>query len=208
MANRSWSNAGHFYAPHVFPCLVDVNFAVGASGAVGTTKGPGVTSVTRLSAGRYRIKLQDNYTKFFAAYGCVSAPVSGSDVAVTAITPGVVYQITVLGTTTTAQWVTAGLPVGLTPAVGQTFLAAATSAGTGQVKVIGVSGISGVEVMGASNVSLALQPASAQGGYIDFQCLGATDASTTTLIPTDPASGSLVSVSLYLGNSSIVVQGE
>jgi hypothetical protein len=209
MANRSWSNAGHFYAPHVFPVLLDCNWAVGSSGAVSALKGPGVSAVTRLAAGIYKIKFQDNYTKFFGFNAKCKAPVTGSNVAATALSAGTVYEITALGTTTTANWVTAGVPAGITPAVGVSFLAAATSSGNGTAKAIGVSGVSDFEVVGVSNTTLSPSGSvSYIGGYIIIQCLGATSSSVTTLIPTDPASGSSMFVSIYLGNSSIIVQGE
>lgn len=207
MANRRLTQ--FFYTPHAMPVLIDCNIAIGATGAVGTVVGTSVSAVTRLSAGRYKIKLQDNYFKFFGMEATLQAPVTGSDVLVTAITPATVYQITVLGTTTTAQWVTAGVPVGVTPAVGLAFLAAATSAGTGAVKAIGNSGINHVEVVGVTNT--ALNPSGQSntiGAYIIVQTLGATDATTTTLIPTDPTNGSTLYLQFYLSNSSVVVQGE
>lgn len=42
-------------------CQLYGNFAVGATGAVGTLTAKGVTSVTRNSAGNYTILLDDNY---------------------------------------------------------------------------------------------------------------------------------------------------
>jgi hypothetical protein len=207
MANRRFTQ--FHYTPHAMPVLIDCNIAIGATGAVGTVKGPGVASVTRLAAGIYKIKLQDNYYKFYGMRHWLKAPVTGADVAAGSLTPGTVYEITALGTTTTAQWVTAGVPVGVTPAVGVSFLAAATSAGTGTAKAIGVSGIATVEVVG--NTDTQLNPsgeANTIGGYVIVKCLGATDASTTTLIATDPAQGSILGLEFYLSNSSVVVQGE
>lgn len=207
MANRRFTQFN--YSMHMMPVHLDCNIAIGATGAVGTVVGPGIYAVTRLAAGIYKIQFQDNYYKLFGMDSVIQSPVTGSNVAVTAITPGSVYQITVIGTTTTAQWVTAGLPVGTTPAVGQVFLAAATSAGTGQAKLLGVSGISAVELIGDSNTQLGpLGLPQYQGGYAVIKCLGATDASTTTLIATDPANGSKLYLDFYLSNSSVVVQGE
>lgn len=204
MANRRFTQ--FFYTPHMVPVLIDCNIAIGATGAVGTLAGTGISAVTRLAAGIYKIAFQDNYNRLYGMEAALQAPVSGSNVAVTAISPGTVYQITVLGTTTTAQWVTAGVPVGVTPAVGVSFLAAATSAGTGQVKILGASGIASVELVGDSNTQLS--PINPIGGYVVVKCLGATDASTTTLIATDPANGSKLYLQFYLSNSSVVVQGE
>lgn len=185
---------------HGKPVILDLDIPIGATGAVGTIAGQGITSVTRLAAGIYKILLQDSYNKFLQCSADVWAPTTGSNVAVTAINPTSVYTISVVGTTTTAQWVTAGVPVGVTPAVGVTFLCAATSAGTGQAKLVGVSGIAAVEVIGNPNTTVN----QGAGGisYVVVQCLGATGAGTTTLIPTDPASGSTLGISLYFSDSS------
>lgn len=204
MANARFTQ--FFYTKHTMPILLDCNFEVGGTGAVGTLKGPGITGVTRLAAGVYKISLQDNYYKFFGISSFIASPLSGSNVAATALTPGVVYEITALGTTTTANWVTAGVPANITPAVGVAFLAAATSSGNGTAKILGVSGIAAIEVVGDPNVTIAA--AGGSGGYVVVKCLGATAAGDTTLVATDPASGSNLQVSLYLSNSSVLVAGE
>lgn len=209
MANRRLTQ--FMYSPHAMPVVLDCNIAIGATGAVGTIVGPMISSVTRLAVGTYKVKFQDNFNKFFGLDSWLEAPVSGSNVAVTAIAPGTVYQITVLGTTTTAQWVTAGVPAGITPAVGVAFLAAATSAGTGQVKILGSSGISAVEVVGVTNTQLSpgqYLGSPYQGGYVIVKCIGPTASGDTTPIATDPADGSLLGLKFYLSNSSVIVAGE
>lgn len=211
MANRTFQNFGHFYAPHTMPVLLDGNFSVGASGAVGTLVGPMISSVTRLSAGVYKIQLQDNYNKFFGMQHWVQAPVTGSAIAGGSFVAGTVYQIVSLGNTTTAQWVTAGVPAGIVPAVGVAFLAAGIGAGTSTVKALGSSGISCIEVVGVSNLQISPSQylgAAYQGGYVIIKCLGATATADTALIATDPASGSQLGFSLYLSNSSVQVSGE
>lgn len=49
MSNRFYSNAGHFYAPHVMPVLLDCNFVVDSTNANGlgisSLKGPGIANV-------------------------------------------------------------------------------------------------------------------------------------------------------------------
>jgi hypothetical protein len=100
-------------------------------------------------------------------------------------------------------WQGVGLPKGLTPTVGQTFVAANTGAGasTGTVIAAGVSGITSVEVIGDPNTTLASGPmlgSSYPGGWIMIQFLGATGASTTTLIPKAPADGSVVGLSFWV----------
>lgn len=204
MANRRFTQFS--YSMHPFPVTIDCNFDVGATGAVGTLRGPGVTSVTRLAVGTYKVLFQDNYNKFFGVTHWLASPNSGANVAVTAINPTTVYVITVVGTTTTAGWNTAGVPVGTTPAVGVTFLCAATTTGSGQAKVVGVSGNNSIEVVGLPNTTL--QNSTTPGGYVVIQCLGPTNSSTTTQIPVDPANGSILGLSFYLSNSSLTVQGE
>ncbi len=206
MANRRMTQ--FFYTNHAMPVLIDCNFAVGATGAVSDLKGTGVTSVTRLAAGIYKVKLADNYFKFYGAKASFKAPTSGSGVALASITPGLVYQITSLGTSTAAQWITAGLPRGITAAVGQTFLAAATSGGTGEGQLLTTSGIVNVEVLGDTNTQLGPIGVGNQGGYVVLKCLGATATADTALVAADPASGSRMFIELYLSNSSVVVSGE
>jgi hypothetical protein len=197
MANRSFTQ--FFYTPHKMPVLLDCNVAIGATGAVGTIKGPGIAAVTRLGTGVYQIQLQDDYYKFYLNKWYFAAPVSGSAVNDGSFSVGTMYQITTVGTT---NWAAAGLPAGITPAVGAVFLASSVGgAGTGAAKVMTSSGIFAVEVLGDTNTMLAnLTPG--QGGYITIKCLNAAGAAT------DPASGSLMGLGFYLSNSSVMVQGE
>ena len=217
MANRSYYQ--RMFSLHAMPVFIDVRFAIGATGAVGTIKGTGISAVTRLAAGTYKIQFQDNYYRLFSSTAQLVSPGTGST-AVGSITPGNVYTILTLGTTTTAQWVTAGVPVGITPAVGVSFLAAATSSGTGTVSSPSSSGIANVEIVG--DVQTTLAPAgianssgvSSNGGYIIVQTLQPQQTGTTTaatpvsLVAADPASGSALTMSFVLSNSSLLVQGE
>lgn len=101
------------------------------------------------------------------------------------------------------DWVAIGLPSGLTPTVGQSFVAKSTGAGgsTGTVIAPGVSGITSVEVIGDPNVSLAPHASGGSpnvGGWILVQFLAPTSSSVTTAIPTAPANGSVVGMSFYV----------
>lgn len=197
MANRSFTQ--FFYTPHKMPVLLDCNVAIGATGAVGTVKGPGIAAVTRLGVGVYQIQLQDDYYKFYLNKWYFGAPVTGAAVNDGSFVVGTMYQITSVGTT---NWAAAGLPVGITPAVGAVFLASSVGgAGTGAAKAMGSSGIFAVEVLGDTNTMLAnLTPG--QGGFVTIKCLNAAGAAT------DPAAGSLMGLGFYLSNSSVMVQGE
>ncbi len=179
MANRNFPQSKQ-WSNHLMPVSIDCQIAIGATGAptIATGNGYGIASITRLAAGQYRLQLQDNYAKLLQFKATFQSPVTGGNIAATALTPGLVYQITALGTTTQANWVTAGVPTGVTAAVGVTFLAAATSSGNGTAKLMGASGISTVEIIGSSNNMLSNNPAgySSQGlgGFIDFQCMAPT----------------------------------
>lgn len=198
MANRYFTQ--FFYTPHKMPVMLDCNVAIGATGAVGTVKGPGIYGITRLTTGIYQIKLQDNYNKFFKLDWNLEAPVTGSAVNDGSFSVGTVYQITTVGTT---DWTAAGLPAGQTAAVGMVFKAATIGgAGTGAAKALGTSGIFAVEVVGNPQLMLAPTGSANIGGIITIKCLNASGAAT------DPADGSVLFLDLYLSNSSVVVQGE
>lgn len=165
------------------------------------------------AAGFIYVQLQDNFYSYL--YGCSQIQAaSGSNVNVTSgLTQYKPYVITALGTTTAAAWVTLGLPIGTTAAVGVAFIAATSSAGTGTgtVALSGVSGITSIEVVGNPdlmiNSSAAQVSGSPSGSYIIYQCLAPTSSSVTTLIPTAPAAGSTITLGLYMSNSSVTVQG-
>ena len=117
--------------------------------------------------------------------------------------------------TNLANWQAVGLPKGVTPAVGASFVATATGSSvgggsTGTVVLAGVSGITTMEVVGDPNQSIAPIPMGGSpnaGGWIMVQFLGATNSSTTTLVATAPANNSVVGMSFYLEQSSVVIAG-
>lgn len=214
MANRNFPSAGKIYSLHVMPVMLDCRILIGASGVVTSFKGAGIKAVTKASTGRYQIQFQDNYNRFFSMFSSVAAPVTGSALSTktadAALSVGTVYQIVALGTTTAANWLALGLPAGVTAAVGQSFVAAATGAGTGTgtVKAVSVSGINGIEIVGDPQAELAPVGTINQGGYIMVQAVGATDASTTTQIPKNPADGSYLNLAFMLSNSGVIVPNE
>lgn len=225
MANRNWASGGKLYSMHVKPVILDFSFTVDNTAGAGITnlKGPCITSVFMNStspsggnpnppAGIIRVKLADNYSRFYNMFASIQSPNSGSNL--TSVTSGTVYVITAVGTTTTAQWVAKGLPIGVTPAVGVSFLASATGAlgGTGTVQIPAANGAglaSTIDIIGNPDVVLAnsAQPSNG-GGYLFLRCMGATSSSVTTRIATAPANGSVINISLLLSDSSITVQGE
>lgn len=133
--------------------------------------------------------------------------------AVTGWATGFAFAQTV-SDTNLQDWQGVGVPPGLVPSVGMSFIAKATGAGasTGQVKAVGVSGISSVEIIGDVNQSIAPQPMGGSaypGGWILVQFLAPTIASVATtpavtnaffspFIPTAPADGSVIGMSFYV----------
>ncbi len=225
MANRSWQNAGHFYAPHTMPILVDCNFVVSAADSAGngiiSLKGPGVSAVymhtsttpsatnPNPAAGEIVVKLQDNYNKYFAHYDSIIGP---NGAATTSSKANVLNIITVLGTATVAQWQAVGLPVGVTPAVGVVFVGsqAAVIGGSAQtaIALAAGAGIDHIETVGQPNLTLAPGTVNAvagslngQGGTLYFRCL-------KNAVLTAPTDLSVISLSIYLSNSSVSVAGE
>lgn len=194
MANRRFTQ--FFNTLHTKPVLLDCSFTVDPTNAAGVSGlvGPGIEAVYMNAntpsssnpdpaAGYVVVKLQDNYHKLYSAIASVRSPNSGSNllVASAGLTVGQVYVITVLGTTTTAQWIALGVPRGITPAVGVPFVALATSAtGTGAVQIPAAagSGIVGFETVGDSDlvINSALPNIAGQqsGSYIIGRFLGAS----------------------------------
>ena len=225
MANRNFSNGKSIYIPHVKPVLLDCNFIVDSANGNGlgvrSLKGPMIANVfmhtTATPAagspnpadGYIVVQLQDNYNRYLSGFSGFGSPLSGSALAVNAaaLTAHVAYVITSLGTSTTADWHALGVPAGVTPAVGVAFIAAATGAGSGSgtVMLSASSAIAHVEVIGDPSLSIGPdQTAIGQTGGAQFvlQCLNGSNAVTA---PTD---GTVISLSFYLNDSSVTVQGE
>jgi hypothetical protein len=226
--STTWINRGHLYSPHVTPVLVDCNFTVTPSNGLGVTglKGQGVANVfmhtsTTPAAGSngylnpnpadgyILVQLSDNFSAFYGLDYWMSPPLSGSSILVTTgTTVGLAYVITILGTTSLAQWQKLGLPPGVTPAVGVSFIAKATTTATGtgaiQVPVSTATAIDHLEVIGKPTLSMKPVP---QGGtpHVGGWLLIACEANATL---TAPATGSVIGLKLYLSQSSVTVAGE
>ena len=222
MANRRYVQ--FFNTLHKMPVLLDCNFIVDSANGNGlgqrSLKGPGIAQVymhtsAPLSgsgnpnpiAGYIQVNFADNYNRYFGGFSGQVSPVSGTPL--TSTTTGHVYIIVSLGNTTLAQWVAAGVPVGITPAVGVSFTATATGAigGTGAVEIIATagSGIDHIEVVGDPNLTLISSGPNILGGSSGAYMLLACFAGG---VLTAPADGSVVGLSFYLSNSSILNQGE
>lgn len=191
------------------PKLTKINalLTVGSTGAVSAISGPGVQGCTRLGTGIYKLKLQDNYYAFVGANFSVFDGITGSSVAGGSFITGTLYQILTLGTTTQAQWVTAGFDPDYTAAVGGVFVAVAGGAGTGTVKAIGVSNLVAVEL--AQNQQSMLQNLNTplgRGSAVTFSTYSMpTSAGSGAQVPilADPNSGCQIHVDLWFRDSSV-----
>lgn len=177
MTTRSFNQ--FFRTPHNYPILLDCNFIVDPSNANGLgisgLVGPGISNVymhtsqtpdpnnPNPSVGVILVQFQQPYFRLFNVLSSFGGPGTGTDIVITAagahIVQATLYKITVVGTSTLADWQAIGLPVGITPTVGATFLGSATTGsgtGTGKVQVVNtaVAGIDHIEVFGSPNLGL------------------------------------------------------
>ncbi len=112
-----------------------------------------------------------------------------------ALTAGQAYVISVVGDATLAKWLSIGLPPGITPAVGVSFIATAVGTGsnvlTSRVELPSSSGIVGVEVVGNPNTMLSSSTIATNGGaWMLMQFMGVSIAGSTptlTMAPYTPA---------------------
>jgi hypothetical protein len=218
------------YQYEAYPILLSCNFVVDSTNGNGlgirnlkgtgianvfmhtsATPGPGNYGVVNPNpqSGMILVQFQNQFNRYLSGFSGLVSPLTGS--ALTSVTSGLAYVITSLGTTTTAQWVAAGLPAGMVPNVGAAFIAKETGAigGTGTVEVPGVSGITSIEVVGDPNQTLQNSNLYQNGGaQMVLQTLASTSSSVTTLIPTAPANNSVIGLNFYLSNSSVSVNGQ
>lgn len=217
---------------HVEPVLVDCSFIVDSTNPLGirslrgpvvqnvfmhtsTTPGAGnsspytpnvVVTNPNPASGYIVIQMQDNYNRVLGRFAAQTSPLSGSSllVASAGLTAGLPYVITILGTTTTAQWIALGVPAGVTPAIGVSFIAATTSAtGTGAVQVPATTG-AGVftyETIGDSDLSIAPNPTANQGFGAQIILRAMKDAAADTPVIGTPADGTVIRFAFYLSNS-------
>lgn len=191
----------------------DLDLQFSAAGGVGNY---GIQSPNP-DAGLIVIQLQNNFQKLLGLSTMLQPAITGADVSVTAgdadLVVGQPYQITVIGTTTTAQWHALGLPPGLTPTVGQNFIALSTGvgAGTGKVKVYGVASCVAIQPLGRSPDLQMANLYQNGGAQIIMQTLFPTiDTGTlkSPLIKSALEDGTLIKMQLLLSNSSVTVSGQ
>lgn len=164
------------------------------------------------AAGYAVIQFKQNFNYYLGGFSGFVSPVTGSvKIDNSAMTAGVAYIISTLGNATLAKWQAIGVPVGVTPAVGVSFIAL-TNGGAGntltsRVSTASVSGVTSVEVIGDPNLMTNSSIASNSGQYLLVQFLAATSAGVTTLIATNPADTSVVGMSFFFDGSSVTIDG-
>lgn len=197
------------------PMIQNVFMHTSASPGLGNsnpaTPGLPVTNPNPAS-GTIVVQLTDNYSRSYSGFNAIVSPVSGTPILIiasgAALTVGAAYIIVSLGSSTTADWHAVGVPSGITPAVGVSFIAAATGAGTGsgavEIAAAAGSGVASIETLGDPNLSIAPDPTSTQGfgAQLILQCRDYAGALVA------PANGSVISISMYLSDSSILIAGE
>lgn len=177
---------------------------IGPSGPthVAGTPGPGTIVV----------RLQDAYNRLYTGGHAIVSPVSGTALKIdnSALTAGVAYIISTLGSSTAAQWHALGVPAGVTPAVGVAFIASSVGAGanssTSRVMATAAAGssVASIETVGDANLSANPNPSANQGFGAQIILQTRTYGGAIAA----PVDGSVISLSFLLSNSSILVQGE
>ncbi len=229
VARGNGQNGGHFYSNVTQPVKLYLNFIVDADNSNGlglrslksngyarnvfmhTSTTPGSNNGAlnpNPAAGFALIQLNSNYRYCLGMSMAIQSPLSGSPLTATAA--NVSYVITALGTATLAQWQAKGLPPGLTPAVGMSFVATATGTigGSAAVQVPIASGVQSMEIVGNPSAELGNSNIAANGGaYLLIKFMGPTNSSTTTPIPVAPAEESVISLCIDLDISSVTIDG-
>lgn len=148
------------------------------------------------------IKFKSNFNYFLGMRWSVVAPATSTTT--TSTTANSSFIITALGTATLAQWQAVGLPLGFTPAVGQSFVATATQSigGSATVGVPGVTNVGGISLVGEPNAmvnNLSISPnAGAQVQLLFQDFAGAAVA---------PTAGSIVRAEFCFDRSSVTIDG-
>ena len=158
------------------------------------------------SAGVIIVQFQDNFNKLLKGFKSIVSPASGTSLSSTIANQPMI--ITSLGSATPAQFQAVGLPKGITPAVGVSFIASSSSLIGGGASVMqsasSGSGILSIETVGDPNASIAPDPTKNQGfgAQLILQARDYTGANAA------PADGSVISLGFLFSNSGVTVKGE
>lgn len=159
-------------------------------------------------AGYALVTFKNNFNYYLGGFSGQIVPLTSTST--TSLTAGHAYVITSLGTSTAANWQTAGLPLGFTPAVGQSFISLITGSitGSGTVGLAGIPTTQVVSVIGDPNQQLNnANIATYAGAKVLIQFAAATNSSTTTLVAAAPADGTTVGLTFNFDGSSVTIDG-
>lgn len=124
------------------------------------------------------VQFTNNFNYYLSGLFQAQAPVTGSvKIDNTALTAGQAYVISTLGDASLATWQGVGLPIGIVPAVGVSFIATGTggsgNVSTSRVSTPTTSGVLGCEVVGTPNLSIASSNIATNGGaWLLLQFMG------------------------------------
>jgi len=235
---RGGKNKGLHYSNLTQPILINCNFVVDSSNGNGlgirslksngwirnvfmhTSATPGSNNGAlnpNPAAGYALVQFKQNFNIYLGGFSGFVSQLSGTPISISAgLTVSNPYVITSVGTSSAANWQAVGLPMGLVPTVGQSFIATSSAAGVGtgvvQAPAAAGSGIQVVDVIGDPNQEISNSSIAANGGaYVLVRFLAATSSSVTTLVATAPANNSVVGMTFYFDQSSadpIMVAGD
>lgn len=215
------------FNPHNKGTLLDCNFVVDSTNGNGfgirslkqsgrvatafmhTSAAPGTAYNGQVNpnpiAGIIQVTLQDNYNTYLGGSAGFVSPLSGTPILVTAgLTVGHAYVITLVGTTTQAQWQALGLSPTIPAAPGVSFIAitAVAGVGTGVVEQTVSAGIDHVEVIGDPNSMNNEAQGSIIGAGAGMILILACYKNT---VLTAPADGTVIGLQFYMNNSDVGV---
>jgi hypothetical protein len=165
-------------------------------------------------AGIIVVQFADNFNQYFFGSAGFLPALTGTNINVdasdAALTAGDAYVIVSLGTSTAADWVTLGVPIGITPAVGVAFIAAATGAGTGTGKVqlpaAAGANLYNIQPIGDPNTTISslagAQMGEPNGTQMILGCYGPTSTSNPTGILKAPANNTVIGMSFVFSSST------
>jgi len=229
VARGAGQNGGHFYSNITRPISLDCNFIVDSANGNGlgirslksngyirnvfmhTSASPGSNKGAlnpNPAVGYALIQFENNFNYYLGGYNGFVSPLSSTGL--TSTTQHSPYVITSIGSTTLAQFQAAGLPQGLVPTVGQSFIAIATGSlgGSGTLGAPGLPTTLSVSIVGDPNASISNSSIAANGGaYLLVQFAAPTNSSTTTLVAAAPADGSVVGMNFKFDGSSVTIDG-
>jgi hypothetical protein len=176
-----------------------------------TTQTPGIVNgVTNPNpvAGYALITFKNNFNYYLGGFSGQVVPTTSNST--TSLTAGHAYVITSVGTSTLANWQTAGLPQGFIPTVGQSFISLITGSitGSGTVGLAGIPTTQVVTVIGDPNQQINNSNIAVNAGSkILIQFAAATNSSTTTLVAAAPADNSVVGMTFNFDGSDVTIDG-